>query len=78
MAKTKSIRVNFELKGDMADAFVALLTEFIQKDPSASKADVGRAAFVEYANKRGYNLKDETQWGGKRAEEGQPAAVSAT
>lgn len=71
MPKEKAIRVNFELKGEMADAFIDLLTKLVRDNPSVSKADVGRAAFVEYANKRGYSLKDDTQWGGKRDAEGQ-------
>lgn len=76
MAK-KQIRVNFELKGDAAETFIELLTTLMRDEPSTSKADLGRAAFIEYANKRGFNLTDTTKWGGSRTEEGQIAGAIA-
>lgn len=73
----KKIRVNFELKGAAAEAFIDLLTRQMKEEPSTSKADLGRSAFIEYANQRGFSLTDNTKWGGSRTEEGQIAAVSA-
>lgn len=56
------IRITFDIDGDMAKAFLQELA----KQVPASKAEVGRAALVEYLNARGHSVTDETQRGGYR------------
>lgn len=73
----RRIRITFDIDGDMAAAFLQELA----KQVPASKAEIGRAALVEYLNARGHDVTDETQRGGYRGEKdtrlGQPVGVGA-
>jgi hypothetical protein len=64
------IRVSFDIEGDLARAFVDELSGIMKQTGSsaaASKSAVGRAALVEYLNRRGYNVENSTaSWGGPR------------
>jgi len=76
------IRISFDVEGDVARAFLKEFAARVEKGEDANKAVIGRAALVEYLNKRGHKVEvdDEEQRGGYRGQRdttpGQPAAVS--
>jgi hypothetical protein len=76
------LRISFDIEGELARAFVeelgkTLVANAEQGKPLVTKAELCRAALVEFLNRRGHKVEDTTgQWGGYRersedTEEGQ-------